>query len=564
MKKFIKNQKLKIVIAITALVSITSYSFVDNYFEVSKNLDIFSSLYREVNMYYVDSVEPGKLMKKGIDEMLSSLDPYTNYIPESNIEDYRFMTTGQYGGIGAVIRPKGDFVIVGEPYEGFPADKAGLRAGDMIIEIDGKSTKNKKTDEISRALKGSPKTEVKLLIQREGESKPFEKIIVREEIKVKPVPYFGMLNNNIGYIKLNSFTENSGRDVADALRELKSKNTLAGLVLDLRGNPGGLLNEAVNISNIFIERGKDIVSTKGRYKDADRTYKAINDAVDTEIPLAVMVNSGSASASEIVSGSLQDLDRAVIVGQRTFGKGLVQTTRPLSYNSQVKITTSKYYIPSGRCIQALDYTHRNEDGSVGKVPDSLVSEFKTSTGRKVYDGGGIKPDFSTTNKKLNPICNSLVSKSIIFDFASRYRTLHENIPTGDFTISDSDWNDFLSYIANKEYDYITKSEESLSEFKKNSEDELYYTTLKSDIETLQSKLKHNKQEDIAKNKSDIVALLEDEIASRYGYQQGRIRESLTHDKEVIKAIEILNDKVTYAGILSGAINANAGEKNDSK
>ena len=564
MKKFLKTQKLKIVIVLTAIASITSYSFVDNYFEVSKNLDIFSSLYREVNMYYVDSVDPGKIMKKGIDEMLSSLDPYTNYIPESNIEDYRFMTTGQYGGIGAVIRPKGDYVIVSDPYEGFPADKAGLRAGDVILEIDGKTTKNKKTDEISRALKGSPKTEVKLLIKREGEEKPFEKILVREEIKVKPVPYYGMLDNKIGYIKLNSFTENCAKDVAEALKELKLKNNLAGLVLDLRGNPGGLLHEAVNTSNIFIPRGQEIVSTKGRYKDADRPYKAVNEAIDTELPLAVLVNSGSASASEIVSGSLQDLDRAVVIGQRTFGKGLVQTTRPLSYNSQLKITTSKYYIPSGRCIQALDYTHRNEDGSVGKIPDSLVSEFKTKAGRKVYDGGGIKPDYTTTLKKMNPICNSLVSKSIIFDYASRYRTLHATIPAGDFVLSNADWTDFLSYISDKEYDYITKSEKSLEDFKKNAEDELYLSTLKTDIETLQSKLKHNKQEDIEKNKTDIVSLLEDEIASRYGYQQGRIKESLTHDMEVKKAIEVLNDKITYTGILSGAINANAGEKDDSK
>ncbi len=564
MKKFLKTQKLKIVIILTAIASITSYSFVDNYFEVSKNLDIFSSLYREVNMYYVDSVDPGKIMKKGIDEMLSSLDPYTNYIPESNIEDYRFMTTGQYGGIGAVIRPKGDYVIVSDPYEGFPADKAGLRAGDVILEIDGKTTKNKKTDEISRALKGSPKTEVKLLIKREGEEKPFEKILVREEIKVKPVPYYGMLDNKIGYIKLNSFTENCAKDVAEALKELKLKNNLSGLVLDLRGNPGGLLHEAVNTSNIFIPRGQEIVSTKGRYKDADRPYKAVNEAIDTELPLAVLVNSGSASASEIVSGSLQDLDRAVVIGQRTFGKGLVQTTRPLSYNSQLKITTSKYYIPSGRCIQALDYTHRNEDGSVGKIPDSLVSEFKTKAGRKVYDGGGIKPDYTTTLKKMNPICNSLVSKSIIFDYASRYRTLHATIPSGDFVLSNADWTDFLTYISDKEYDYITKSEKSLEDFKKNAEDELYLATLKTDIETLQSKLKHNKQEDIEKNKTDIVSLLEDEIASRYGYQQGRIKESLTHDMEVKKAIEVLNDKITYTGILSGAINANAGEKDDSK
>lgn len=564
MKKFIRKQKLKIVIVITALVSITSYSFIDDYFEVAKNLDIFSSLYREVNMYYVDPVDPGKLMKKGIDEMLNSLDPYTNYIPESGIEDYRFMTTGQYGGIGAVIRQKGDFVVVSDPYEGFPADKAGLRAGDVILEIDGKTTKNKKTDEISRALKGAPKTEVKLLIKREGLDKPFEKTLVREEIKVKSVPYYGMLENNVGYVKLNSFTENAGRDVADALKELKSKNTLSGLILDLRGNPGGLLNEAVNISNIFIPRGQEIVSTKGKLRDLDHSYKAINDAVDTELPLAVMVNSGSASASEIVSGSIQDLDRGIIVGQRTFGKGLVQTTRPLSYNSQIKITTSKYYIPSGRCIQALDYTHRNEDGSVGKIPDSLVTEFKTKAGRKVYDGGGVKPDYTTTTKKLNPICTSLINKNFIFDYASLYRTLHDKIPSGNFILSEADWSSFLNFISDKEYDYITKSEKSLDEFKKNSEDELYFADLKNEIEKLQSKLKHNKNEDIEKNKSDIVAQIEVEIASRYGYQQGRIRESLSHDLEIKKAIEILISKNTYAGILSGAINANAAEKNESK
>ena len=564
MKKFIRKQKLKIVIVITALVSITSYSFIDDYFEVAKNLDIFSSLYREVNMYYVDPVDPGKLMKKGIDEMLNSLDPYTNYIPESGIEDYRFMTTGQYGGIGAVIRQKGNFVVVSDPYEGFPADKAGLRAGDVILEIDGKTTKNKKTDEISRALKGAPKTEVKLLIKREGLDKPFEKTLVREEIKVKSVPYYGMLENNVGYVKLNSFTENAGRDVADALKELKSKNTLSGLILDLRGDPGGLLNEAVNISNIFIPRGQEIVSTKGKLRDLDHSYKAINDAVDTELPLAVMVNSGSASASEIVSGSIQDLDRGIIVGQRTFGKGLVQTTRPLSYNSQIKITTSKYYIPSGRCIQALDYTHRNEDGSVGKIPDSLVTEFKTKAGRKVYDGGGVKPDYTTKTKKLNPICTSLINKNFIFDYASLYRTLHDKIPSGNFILSEADWSSFLNFISDKEYDYITKSEKSLDEFKKNSEDELYFTDLKNEIEKLQSKLKHNKNEDIEKNKSDIVAQIEVEIASRYGYQQGRIRESLSHDLEIKKAIEILISKNTYAGILSGAINANAAEKNESK
>lgn len=320
MKKFLRKHTLWFVILGTTLTSVISYGFIDEYFEVSKNLDIFSSVYREVNMYYVDPTDPGKLMKKGIDSMLETLDPYTNYIPESDIEDFRFLTTGQYGGIGALIKQKGDNVIISDPYEGYPAQKAGLLAGDLILEIDGKAVNNKKTDDISRLLKGSPKTQVHLLIQREGESAPFEKTITREEIKVKSVPYYGMVSDDIAYIRLNSFTENSGRDVGAALKELKSKHQLKGLVFDLRNNPGGLLNEAVNVSNLFVERGQDIVSTKGRLKDLDRTYKALNEAVDPGIALAVLVNSGSASASEIVSGSLQDLDRAVIVGQRTFEK----------------------------------------------------------------------------------------------------------------------------------------------------------------------------------------------------------------------------------------------------
>ncbi|HNP98232.1 MAG TPA: S41 family peptidase [Bacteroidia bacterium] len=561
MKMKMKNYKLWLLVIATSVVSVISFSFVDEYFEVSKNLDIFSSVYREVNMFYVDTTDPGKLMKKGIDSMLESLDPYTNFIPESDIEDYRFLTTGQYGGIGALIKQKGDAVIISDPYEGYPAQKSGLLAGDQILEIDGNSTKNKKTDDISRLLKGSPKTQVRLLIQRDGEKNPFEKTIVREEIKVKSVPYYGMVGEDIGYIRLNSFTENAGKDVGAAMKDLQSKHTLKGLVFDLRNNPGGLLNEAVNVSNLFVERGQDIVSTKGRYKDMDKTYKALNEAIDPNLPLALLVNSGSASASEIVSGSLQDLDRAVIVGQRTFGKGLVQTTRPLSYNTQMKITTAKYYIPSGRCIQALDYTHRNEDGSVGKVPDSLVSAFNTRAGRKVYDGGGILPDLVTEPQKLSNISQSLISKNILFDYATRYRRLHPEIASvNNFELTDSDFNDFVSYISDKEYDYSTKSEKAMEDLKKNSEDEKYFQDIRTEYDALKNKLAHNKQADVEKNKSEILQLLKEEIIARYYFQSGRIEVSLKNDPDLKNAVDVIQDKVRYTGILNGSLKADAGKK----
>ncbi len=554
------NRKFKIIIAaiVISVFSFASFSFIDKDFEYVKNLDIFASMFREVNLYYVDSIDPGKLMKKGIDEMLNSLDPYTNYIPESEIDDYRFITTGQYGGIGAVIRQKEDYVVISEPYEGYPAQKNGLLAGDMILKIDGVTAKNKKTDEISHKLKGTPGSQVKLLILRGGNNSPFEKTLTREEIKVKSVPYYGMIRSGIGYIKLNSFTESASKEISTALKEMKSDGNLRGLVLDIRGNPGGLLNEAVNVSNIFIEKGKEIVSTKGKIIEKNKIYKSINEAIDKDLPIAVLVNSGSASASEIVSGALQDFDRAVIIGQRTFGKGLVQTTRPLSYNTQVKITTSKYYIPSGRCIQALDYSHRNEDGSVGKIPDSLVTAFKTSAGRTVYDGGGILPDVITATKKLSNISISLLNKNIIFDYATYYHRMHPQNTITDISLTDEDFVDFQKYISTKDYDFTTKSEKSLEDLRKNAEEEKYYSDLKNELDSLQSKLAHNKQDDVVKYKDEIVSLIEEEVASRYFYQSGRIKESLSHDNELEKAIEVLNNSVYYSGILSGSLKRDIG------
>lgn len=555
-KLLLKKYRMAVVVIAVATSSIVTYSFVDDYFEVSKNLDIFTSLFREVNIHYVDSINPSKLMKKGIDGMLSTLDPYTDFIPESEMDDYRFMTTGQYGGIGALIRQKGDYITISEPYEGFPAQRADLRTGDEIMEIDGKSAKGKKTDEISKLLKGQPKTTVRLLIRREGENSPLEKIITREEIKVKSVPYSGMINENIGYIKLTGFTENSGKELSDALKSLKENNKLKGVVLDIRSNPGGLLHEAVNVSNVFVNRGEDIVSTRGRIKQMDRTYKAINGAVDADLPLVVLVNSGSASASEIVSGSLQDLDRGVIIGQRTYGKGLVQTTRPLSYNTQLKITTAKYYIPSGRCIQALDYTHRNADGSVGKIPDSLMTEFKTRAGRKVFDGGGVFPDVVMEIPKLSNITVSLLSKNLIFDFATRYRTKHATIAAAkNFHLTDSDFRDFEGYISDKEYDYETKSEKTMEDLKKNTEDEKYFTDLKPEFDALKSKLIHNKKDDVQKNKEEILKLLEEEIVSRYYYQAGRIEAGFDYDREILKAVDLLNNSALYSSVLNGTFKA---------
>ncbi len=410
------KQKIRWYYLVLALGGLTLFSFSNtgtNYFEISKNLDIFATLFREINTYYVDDVNVGKLMRKAIDEMLNSLDPYTNYISEAEIEDFRFQMTGQYGGIGSQVGQKGDYVVITDPYEGFPAQKEDLRAGDLIIEIEGKSTKGKTTSDISKLLKGQPGTKVKLKIKREGTGE-MEKILTREEIRVKNVPYHGMINNETGYIKLQSFTNDAGKEVKDALVELKKNPALKNVILDVRGNPGGLLHESVNIVNVFVPQGQEVVSTRGKVKEWHKVYRTLNAAVDTEIPLVVLTNRGSASASEIVSGSIQDLDRGLVIGQKTFGKGLVQSTRPLSYNTQLKVTTAKYYTPSGRCIQALDYSHTNEDGSVGAVPDSLKQAFKTRNGRKVFDGGGVDPDVTVGNPQLSKIAESLLVKQLIW------------------------------------------------------------------------------------------------------------------------------------------------------
>ncbi len=551
----ISKFKKQFLIAALVIAALVPFAFTgnNNYFEISKNLDVFATLYKEVNTYYVDDIEPAKFMRTGIDAMLESLDPYTNYISEADIEGYRFQTTGKYGGIGAIIRKAGDNMIIAEPYKGFAADKAGLIAGDILLEVEGKSTKGKSVDDISKILKGTPGTEIKILIQHPGEKNTELKTFMREEVKVNSVPYWGIVNNNIGYIRLTQFTENCGQDVAAALKELESKNQLKGLVFDLRGNPGGLLNEAVNVSNIFIDKGQLVVSTKGKVKEWDKIYNSLNEAIDAKIPLVILANSGSASASEIVSGTIQDYDRGVIIGQKTYGKGLVQTTRPLTYGTQLKVTTAHYFTPSGRCIQALDYEHRNEDGSVGKIPDSLKHPFKTKAGRTVFDGGGVDPDFALVPEKFSPIASSLYSKNLIFDYATQYKLAHATIPSAlEFHLTDAEYDDFVKSLNGKDYDYTTKSEEKLKDFKSAAENEEYWNALKEDYDHLQSEMKHDKENDLVKFKDEIKGLLEEEISMRYYYQNGRIEASLKDDPEVAKAIEVLNDTELYTKTLQAS------------
>ena len=544
------TRKLKIII-ISLVVLISSFSFTDSYFEVAKNLDIFTTVYRELNNYYVDETDPGKLMKTAIDKMLKSLDPYTNYIPESEIEDFKFMTTGQYGGIGAVITKRKDFVFISEPYEGFPAQKAGLMAGDKILKIDGESAKGKNTEEVSKALKGQPNTEVELLIERPYEEKAFTVNFKRQKISVKSVPFYSFIDDGIGYIKLRSFTRDCSQDVKNALLELKKKGELRGLILDLRNNPGGLLNESVSIVNLFVEKGQEVVSTKGKIKSWDKIYKAYKAPVDLKTPIIVLINQSSASASEIVAGAIQDLDRGVVIGQRSFGKGLVQQTKKLSYNAQLKLTVAKYYIPSGRCIQALDYSNRNDDGSVGKVPDSLMTAFKTKNGRTVFDGGGIKPDIEVEQDDLSNLIISLIRERLFFDYATLYKYKNSSIDS-IFRISDNDFASFKDFLSDKSYDYKTETEKAIEALKTTSEKENYFNLLQPQYLNLFDEFELNKKNDLDRNKQIINEILSEEISSRYFYQEGRIRTSIEYDKEIKEAIKHLKQKDLYNSILSSS------------
>ncbi len=546
----IKRIKKHFLIYLFAAGALFSLAATDNYFEISKNLEIFADIYKTLDLYYVDEINPNELIRTGIDAMLASLDPYTNFYSEAELENYRFQTTGKYGGIGAVIRQKGDYIAIIEPYENSPALKAGLQAGDLIIEINGQSTRHLKVEDASKLLKGNPGTTVDLLVRREGFLQDQLIRVEREEIKIENVPFYGMINDSVGYIKFTQFTRDAGKNVSKAFKALKAGHKLKGLVLDLRGNPGGLLNEAVNVCNIFIPKNKLVVSTKGKVSDWNRDFKTLNQPLDTEIPLTVLISSGSASASEIVSGTLQDYDRAVIVGQTSFGKGLVQNTHELSYKTILKLTTAKYYIPSGRCIQAIDYSHKDNEGHANKLPDSLRSAFKTEHGRVVYDGAGIYPDVEVPQPKLSNISISLLRNDLIFDFATKFHSEHDSIPAPEsFEISDATFNEFMGFLEDKEYHYQTRSEELIDKLEVQLEKENYMEAVEPSLAELRDQLAKDKENDLLKFSDEIKRLLKEEIVARYYSQSGVIRSSFRDDPIIIKAVEVLANKELYKSIL---------------
>jgi carboxyl-terminal processing protease len=549
--KFSRAKKAGIVLIGVVVFAVSIYSFKqdDKNFQIAKNLDIYYTLFRELNLFYVDEVEPTKLVKTSIEKMLESLDPYTTFIPEDDIEDFKFMTTGEYAGIGALISKQNGKIVISEPYEGFPAQKSGLRAGDVLLEVAGKSTEKLSTEDVSSLLKGPASKPVLVKVERYGQKKPLSIEIIREKIQIDPVPYYGMIDKETGYIRLSNFTENCAERVKIALIDLKEKYGAKNLVLDLRSNPGGLLIEAVRIANLFVPKGQEIVSTKGKVKQWDKVYKAEENPVDTIIPIAVLVNRGSASASEIVAGAIQDLDRGVIIGTRTFGKGLVQTTRELTYNAKLKITTAKYYVPSGRCIQALDYSNRNEDGSVGVVPDSLISKFMTKKGRIVYDGGGVSPDLSVDEKDLSNLSINLVTQSKVFDYATIFNNKTEKIAAPEeFIISPEIYSDFVQYIKGQDFNYDSKTEKELNQLIEVAKKEKYYDLAKNEFDQMKKTLSHNLDQDLEHFKPEISELLTDEIVSRYYYQKGAIKSALREDMDLKKALEVINKPEAYMAI----------------
>lgn len=547
------HKKLKKWIVWGALLLVAGGSFAATSqpdFLLGKNIQILFNMFRDVSLFYVDSVDADRLLENAAAGMVSELDPYTELIPEKEMADFEIQATGKYAGIGAIIRKSGDYVMIAQPYKNFPADKAGLVIGDVIVAINGESIKGYDATKVSNMLKGTPGTSVKLTVEKllTGEQEEVE--IKRERIVISGVPYYGVIDGNVGYILHNDFSEDCSQDVLAAFEALK-KQGITSLIIDLRGNGGGILQEAVKILSMFVPKGTTVVSMKGRSEDSNEKFVTTTDPVDTEIPIAVLVNSMTASAAEIVSGSLQDLDRAVLVGQRTFGKGLVQVTRPLGYNAYLKVTTAKYYIPSGRCIQSVDYAHRNEDGSVGMVPDSLIKEYKTVAGRKVYDGGGIMPDVRLDPNYTSIFTMSLYAKGYIEDFANDYYKRHrEGIDVDTFTLSDEEYGRFEAFMADKEVEYDSETQEALKELRRKAEREKYADRISEELDRIAEKLKEDKEADLESFKDDVRKLLEKEIILRYHYNGGVARHVSLNDPEVHRAVEVLKNGEEYRRILT--------------
>lgn len=551
MKRFLNMRSIATGSLVVAAVAFWGFkSGDDRNFQVAKNIDIFNSIVKELDMFYVDTLDPNKTIREGIDAMLYSLDPYTEYYPEEDRGELEQMLKGSYGGIGSIIRyePKLKHTVIAEPYENMPAAEVGLKAGDILLEIDGQDLTG--NTDVSKMLRGQVGTSFRLKVERPGEEKPLEFTVVRKSIQLPLISYYGKLDNQVGYINLNSFSGNPSKDFKNAFLDLK-KQGITSLVIDLRNNGGGLLEEAVEIANFFLPRGKMIVTTKGKIKQASNSYKTLREPIDADIPLAVLVNSGTASASEILAGALQDYDRAVIVGNRTFGKGLVQVPRPLPYGGTMKVTTSKYYIPSGRCVQAIDYKHRNPDGSVGRIPDSLTTVFHTAAGREVRDGGGVTPDVAVEQDKLPNILFYLVNDNLIFDYATQYCLKHASIASPEkFEVTDADYTDFKEMVKKADFKYDQQSEKILKSLKEMAEFEGYLSDASEEFSALEQKLSHNLERDLDYFAKDIKNMIAQEIVKRYYFQRGGIVQQLKDDDDLREAVKVLGDLTKYKEMLS--------------
>lgn len=538
---------------VVLLLTVVAFAFrkpAEKYFDIAKSLDIFATLFKEVNAYYVDEIDPEKIVRYGIDGMLESLDPYTDYIPEDELESFQITTTGQYGGIGALIGIVNKKIVVTHPYVNFPAYKSGIRVGDEILAVDGKNIRGKSPVEISGLLKGPPKTILELKIKKAGKSETAIHKVTREKISITNLAYFDIIEPEVGYIRLDDFTPGAAREVSDAVRDLKQSGAKK-LILDLRNNPGGLLHEAVNVVSLFIDKGLEVVSTKGKVEEWNKSYKTLNQPIDKEVDMVVLVGEGSASASEIVAGALQDYDRAILIGQQTFGKGLVQTTRPLAYNSQLKVTTAKYYIPSGRCIQAMDYAHRKEDGSVERYADSLKMEFKTKGGRKVFDGGGLDPDIKVEDEYAGAITSALINEGLVFEFASKYCAEHPAKPDlKSFHVTEKDYQDFLSFVKAQKFTYTAPLEDDVKKLVEVAKKELYYEQVDDELDVLMNKIHAGESNDIKSYKAEIMEVLSEQIGFHYDLYKGQASIFLKHDKAISEARKVLNDSTFYRKLLS--------------